>query len=250
MFIVWGKKHVYRRLGYVSDFCPICRKIQPFEVRRIGLAGHLYYISAGEGELVGHERTCQRCKIALEANPGNYTAILKNPAGDSELKTQTFPDIEEVLKDRLALEERVRTTPSTLSRSERNALIKTPFFLLSPRVEKRFASIHLDKEIGLALISAIMIMVLAPSVSQAMMPDSGELLLMGLMVSAVGLVVWQIAVSGRRFMKRQIIPTLAGCLRPLDPTQEELQAVLADLKQLGHKIGSKLQVPDLKAELK
>ena len=30
MFVVWGKKHVYRKLGYVADFCEICRGPKAF----------------------------------------------------------------------------------------------------------------------------------------------------------------------------------------------------------------------------
>lgn len=28
MFIIWGTKRVNTRLGYVADFCPICRDLQ------------------------------------------------------------------------------------------------------------------------------------------------------------------------------------------------------------------------------
>jgi len=41
MFIVWGKKIVYRKLGFVADFCPICRGPRAFELKRVGSASHL-----------------------------------------------------------------------------------------------------------------------------------------------------------------------------------------------------------------
>jgi len=76
-FIVWGKKRVTRNLGYVADFCPLCREPKPFLLQRIGMAGHVYYISAGEGELVGFHRTCQTCKTAFTADPHKIGSKLK-----------------------------------------------------------------------------------------------------------------------------------------------------------------------------
>src|SRR5258706_9118781 len=44
MFIIWGKKRVTKSLGYVADFCPLCRDVRTFELVRVGLAGHIYYL--------------------------------------------------------------------------------------------------------------------------------------------------------------------------------------------------------------
>jgi hypothetical protein len=59
------------------------------------------------------------------------------------------------------------------------------------------------------------------------------------------LVASQIALSGRRFMKRKVIPVLAASLRPLRPSQEELRGVLSELKLLKQKIGTKMKLTDL-----
>ncbi|MOA70717.1 hypothetical protein D3C78_1998120 [compost metagenome] len=56
--------------------------------------------------------------------------------------------------------------------------------------------------------------------------------------------------SGRRFMKRQVIPVLAEYLRPLQPTEQELKSVLSELKQFRHKIGAKLKLADLQDQMK
>jgi hypothetical protein len=78
MFIVWGKKAVYRKIGFVADFCAMCRTVKPFEIKRIGMAGHVYYITSGEGELLGYQRTCLSCKTAVDTDPNGYTAIEKS----------------------------------------------------------------------------------------------------------------------------------------------------------------------------
>lgn len=249
MFIVWGRKTVYRKLGYVADFCPICRGPQAFELQRIGSAGHVYYISSGEGELVGYQRVCEKCGTSLQAEPATYAAMSKTRAPLAELVKQTYPGMERVLQERLALEERVKLAPASLSKEERTALIRSPFVLLSPQVEKRFASTHLDKEVFFALVAALLLLSFGPALVGAIARDATELGVLVSLAAGVVLVGWQVATSGRRFMRRQVIPVLAASLRPLKPTDSELQAVLGELKQFRHKIGAKLALSDLRLAL-
>ena len=63
------------------------------------------------------------------------------------------------------------------------------------------------------------------------------------------LVIVQIALAGGRFMRREVLPVLAKCLRPLQPTPGELQAVMAELKTLRHKMATKLTLPELVAQI-
>jgi len=250
MFVVWGKKFVYRKVGYVADFCPICRTPKPFELKRVGLASHVYYISAGEGELAGHERTCRECGTSFQAEPTVYASISKLPAPLTQLAKQTYPHMNEVLRDRLALEETVQRAPSSLTSEQRYALIRSPFLLLSSKVEKRFASTHVDKEIGLSMVAALGLMFIGPSLVTAVALDSAELAILIFIALGLFLVTWQILGSGRRFMKRHLVSILAKSLRPLQPTERELRTVLAELKQLRHKIATKMKLADLQAHLR
>lgn len=246
MFIVWGKKIVYRKLGFVADFCPICRGPRAFEVKRVGSASHVYYISAGEGELVGYERVCQDCGTALNADPGAYAAFSKVCAPVPDLVKQTFPAMPQVLQERLALEEKVRHAPALLSQEERRALIRTPFVLLSPKVEKRFSSsTHIDKEVGMSLLAALLLLVFGPALGTAVAPDASDIAVLASLGMGVVLVGWQMALSGRRFMRRQVVPVLARSLRPLRPSEEELGMVLGELRQVRNKMGTKLVLSDL-----
>lgn len=249
MFIVWGKKHVYRKLGYVADFCPICRKPRAFELKRIGLAGHVYYITAGEGELVGHERTCLKCATILNANPANYASVSKKALTITELIKLTFPDIRDVHSDRLELEEKVQKTPALLTAEERDALIKSPFYILSPLVERRFASTHLDMEIGIAIVVAILLMTMGPAIVGKFAPDDMSQAVLVCIGIGASLVIWQLITAGRRYVQRQVAPILGITLKPLQPKESELLVVLAELKQLKHKMASKLKVTDIQKYL-
>ncbi len=250
MFIVWGTKIVYSTTGYVADFCPMCRDIRAFALRRVGAAGHVYYITAGQGKLVGYERSCQTCDTAYKAEPSHYISISKTLLPLPALIKSTYPTIAEALAERMELEQKIKQSPMLFSAEERRTLIRTPFLFLSPKVDQRFGSTHLDKEIGMAVAAAIALMFVAEPLGRLLTPDSPQQTLLGCLLLGLGLVVWQLAVSGRRYMQRTILPVLASTLRPLRPTELELKNTLAELRQLGHKMASKLSVADLQLHLK
>jgi len=249
MFIVWGKKLVHRKLGHVADFCPICRKPRAFVLRRVGSAGHLYYVTVSQGELVGYERTCVQCGTAFNAEPTHYATVAPKLLPLPELARQTFPDLEQAWKDRLDLERQLRSDPHALHADDRKALIRSPFLLLSPKVEKRFASTHFDKEVGIAALAALGLMIAGPATVRAVAPDAADLAVLVCMALGVLLVIVQIALAGGRFMRREVLPVLAKCLRPLQPTRGELEAVLAELKTLRHQMATKLKLPELVAQI-
>jgi hypothetical protein len=251
MIFIWGKKLVYRQLGHVGDFCPMCRAPRAFMVRRVGLAGHVYYITAGEGELVGHERTCKECGIELNANPATYASFSKTVLPLPELLAKTYPDFYEVLKPRLALEEQVRTAVGFIGAEERAQLIQLPFLLLSPKVESRLANVSFDLKAGLTILGAIILAPATIGLFTAFLPLGTEegYVIVPVLLIGVGLVIWQMAGVGKRFVKAKILPTLAKTLRPLKPREDEIQGVLDLLKKNKHKLGSRMKADDLMAAL-
>lgn len=249
MFIVWGRKLVYRKQGYVADFCPICRVPSAFELKRVGSAGHVYYVSVGEGQLVGYERTCQTCRTPLKAEPSTYASVAKAPAALPDLQAQTFPNLATALSERLALEERVRNTPASLTPDERQALIRSPFLILSSKVERRFKRTEFDGKAWLSVLGAIALMILGPILAVVVAPDSVDATIPVFIALGIALVVWQVIAGGRRFMQREIVPVLARALSPLSPTRTEVDATLQELRQAKHQIARKLRVDDLFAQL-
>ncbi|WP_374434669.1 hypothetical protein [Inhella sp.] len=142
--IIWGRKTVRTPLGYAADFCPICASAQAFEITRVGSAGHLYYISVGEGELVGYERRCLSCGIDLRAEPTGYAALAPTPLPLAALRKTTCPDLDEAYRAHLDQEDRIRFDPLGLPPQDRQALILQPFVLLAPKVTARFQTTSID----------------------------------------------------------------------------------------------------------
>jgi len=245
VFIVWGKKHVRKNLGYAADFCAICRGPQVFKLVRIGLAGHVYYISSGEGELLGYERECQQCHTLFNANPAAYQTLSKKKQALAELMATTFPGLPEVYKDRLELEEKVIKTPTLLTPQERESMIKIPFHLLSPLVERRMAQTHIDMGIGLALVGGIFFMSIVPALLMKILPFDAGPIFLACAIAALLVIGWQLLTAGSRYVKRRIIPVLGPSLKPLRPTENELNSALAELKANQQKMATRLKIVDL-----
>lgn len=242
MFVVWGRRITRKRLGYVADFCPVCRVQRAFELQAVRSTRHVYYLSLSRGQIVGYERKCRECGTSFKANAAAYTSVSKTCQPLEELKQLTFPTLDAATQEQLQLEERIRR--QRLSSSERHALIKAPFLFLSPKVERRFSSTHIDGGVGLALIAAIALLLGAPLAGK-LLPDSGVIVFVIALAIGLALVIWQVVESGSRFMRKEIVPVLAKSLEPLRPTSEELQAVLGELKQVKQKIGRKLKASEL-----
>lgn len=249
MFIIWGKKRVTRRLGYVADFCPICRGLQTFKLKRVGIAGHIYYISFGEGKLVGHLRTCAVCDVDLDAKAEGYREIHAKRLPAGELAPVTHPDWKQRYAKRLEIERELKSVFGKIDADTRRWLLREPFNLLAFKVEERFSATHFDLRTFVALLAGLLLVVPAATfLANRLASVGGEILAAGwiLAIVAVGWQMW--GISGRYF-REKIFPILVPALGPLKPTREELEQVLTESKARGEKLGKKLKLDELMAAL-
>jgi hypothetical protein len=247
--IIWGTKRVVRSLGFAADFCPLCREVRAFEVKRIGMAGHLYYISFGKGALVGHLRTCTTCRTDLNATPDVYARLNVEVLPPPQLQPLTFPNLGEVHGARLGIEKALKEPFAKLDPNARAALIKEPFILLSPKVETRFASLHVDGPTGLTLLGVVVALIFLPAMLSAAIPRYSAEILLLCIAAAIAAVAVQMVKSSDRFMRKEVLPVLVPALKPLKPTPQEIESVLKDMKSLGRRIGSKVKLQPLLAGL-
>ena len=243
MIFIWGKKHTYKKLGFVADFCPICRTVTTFRLDRVGLAGHVYYISFGKGELVGYTKTCMECKTALNGNPDLYREISKQPLALAQLLQSTFPNLQTHHAERLALEQAIRHSPASIPAETRYALLKEPFVLLNPVIEKRYSSTQIDKYTALTFLAAAGLVPLVTSLGEKIAPTHQEEVILGYMLAGLVAVAIQGFLQNTRFFEEEIFPVLLTTLKPLKPTAEEITAVMGEMKKADTKIGKKLKLP-------
>lgn len=199
--------------------------------------------------MLGYERTCQTCKTSYKSEQIRYAKLSKKPAQLEVLQRETFPDLEDALKDRLALEEKIKRSALQLPDGERIKLIREPFLLLAPKVEKYFASAHIDPQGLVSILLAWGVIVGGPVAVREFLPEQSQFALPASVLVGLLLVVSQVATAGRRYMRREIVPLLARALRPVKPKSDELATVLAEMKQARQKIAAKLKPKDLKKHL-
>jgi hypothetical protein len=248
MFIVWGKTIKRRKLGFVADFCAVCRDLRTFKVERIGSASHVYYISFGQGELVGHERTCAVCATPVKAVPETYTGMAKGIRPASELISETFPNYYTVYRELLERERKVRDTPSLLTPEERRARMREPFMVIAGLAQQKLSSTRVDWRVALAVFSFVPLFWLLGLVSKWVNgPNNDDPNPTGVFITLAlwaGIVFWEIFMSSRRYLLKNAAPQLAASLAPLKPSETELGRIIDELRQHKLKLG-KLRPSDL-----
>lgn len=244
-FIMWGKKTVHRRMGYVADFCAVCRGPRPFQLSRLAMASHVFYIPLREERTIAFHRTCHDCGVQIKANLDAYESISKRRIDIETLREKTYPRLFDVYANRLRIENKIESVTASLTVEERVALIRKSFMLVSQMVEQRFWSIRLDKETWLAVIGTIIAVLVGRLVTESFAPDQVRSMLVALLAGGALVIVWAFVTASRRFMTRKIIPPLSNSLKPLQPTLFEINTVLSEFKSMRYKLGSKLRSEEL-----
>lgn len=254
MVIPFGSKIVRRKRGYVADFCPICRTPQVFRLLRVISVGHIAYVTVGLGTVMDHERACLACRTAVRADPGFYASVSRARRPLAELMARTFPNDAGAVASlgaQLALAARIKQDPASLSAEERQALIRHPFLLLGPKVDEHFSRTGVDGPVMLAIVAAFALLVFLPEIAMKVTAstDAQPWLFISCALG-LALVAWQLVESGRRFMRREVLSALELALRPLRPTDGELDAVLRELRKVHPVLAHKVDAANLQARLR
>jgi hypothetical protein len=245
MIFIWGKKVVRRKVGFVADFCPMCRDPRPFRLYEVRRIGHIYYVSLGRGDLLGYERVCEGCTMALHGEPRNYASTSKKVASVDVLMQRTYPNLRDVYAERLRIEDTVRYSPRELPMDVREALIKQPFVLLSPVVEAKFRQTSIDAVSGGVLVGSLVAFFGALIVGPSIVPDYVPQLISAVGLVGVTAIIWAFATGAKRYVRGVILPRVAKTLRPLQPSDVEISAVLSDMRRARGKLALKLQSKDV-----
>jgi len=134
----------------------------------------------------------------------------------------------------------------------RASLIKEPFHLLAPIVEKRLSATHIDRYVGITLLLTVAGTILVANVFKMFGPFAIEhegtavLITLGIGLVATGIQGYK---SIGRYLEREVYPKITRSLRPLKPSQSELEAVFAELKRADFKLAKKAKLKDLLEEL-
>lgn len=250
MVIVSGTQQKIKKLGYVAEYCPICRSIEPFKISKVGMEDHIFFIPLGMKNVTGHLGMCMSCSDSREVDAMIYSDIAKKQGSDIEaLIKKTYPKIREVYAERLELEARLIT--GNLTPEEREFLIMEVFQIYGKRTDEHFHAAFQAKGPGgwaflITIAVSVTLLIMNMKYDYALeerdsyLAGVGIFFLLGLFTS----VVLMFLEPGRSF-KTKIIPQLAAALVPLKPGRDELTVCLTKMERAGFKIGKKTKVETL-----
>ena len=237
MFIIWGKKLVRRKGGFVGHFCPICRALSTFRATDIYRVPHVYFIPLGGGDAIVTELGCRGCQCvlgisALSAQPDS----IEQPCS-AEFAARTSPWGVDRLLARVSLEEQLGN--GTLPDEARRGLLAEPFDAL-----EYFARAKATRGSDQSITAVISLFAIIGGIASAFMwfavfdpvPPRPPFLLWTILVTivSVAMIAWTLyrAFRGQSRVARSpvVLAPLATALRPLHPTIVEIEQTLATLR--------------------
>ncbi len=251
MLIISGKRRSKKRLGFVADFCPVCREITAFSIHRFAMKEHLYGISLAEGKTLGHAGFCTRCGTQIAMDATIYASYATEPGNRvEELARKTFPYLRQARAERLALEEKLRI--GRLSPWEREKLMLEPLTVFAELCEAKFGemSLHLGGRGGWGLlgsfaVAAILFMVVNTHGFPEEYRTTGSMAAVGIFLAGFLYFFVNLFKEARRIYVREYLPPLGKALAPLRPKKEELEAYLERYRRAGFQLGKKARADEL-----
>lgn len=251
--LIHGTKFRERKLGWVAEFCPICRTVRACRFIRIGLVHHIYFVGFGSGTLIGFQAECSECKTRISTEENRYRLIeKKNPADLAALTAASFPNLPEILGERLTVEKQLRDAPDTITAELRRTMIAEPFSVLNPEVESRHRQTEFDKPAAVGCLGTV-IVVAAGVFGFTYVPkewdDVAGITLLTLAAIGIIYTIVQLCLVNRRYYRRLTLPRLVRALRPLKPEAGELEAAILRCREVGMRIGKQTKAADILRQL-
>jgi hypothetical protein len=255
LLLHWRKKNVETPVGFVADFCPICRDIRSFRLMRMGIAMSFVEIPLGQGKEVGHYIECTECKVPFWAEEQKYSFVAEANQPDIDLLVETTNlPLRFAYANRLELEGELRKRTARLSRDIRTSLLMEPLIALSLMVEKRFAdSGRIDAQSSFGCLGTVVVVAGALFYSTRLRGPAQDraLVVMGILLAiGVGYNLLQLHDAPGRFVKTEVARTAARALKPLGPSRTELEDCLKKCRQMDLRIGKVLKPEWLWAKLR
>ena len=228
MFFIWGTRHTSKKLGFVAEECPRCQEVRCVKVNRLGMAGHIFFVSFSSGNLVGFAAECQQCNGVFDVLPMNYARMERS---------------KKMPMDALVAATHPRLEPNNVQAQEashRSAELRDPFVRFGASLQDRYRNgKRFDMLSGLTLLATFFVPIPLGLFAASVFPSAqNPLMLAGLMLFPVGLVATSVFMyrEPRRFFDRQLRNELVKNLKPLNASQTELDACLGSLKKYGYRI--------------
>ena len=234
MIILFGRKTKERPLGWVAEFCPICREIQACELRSLERVFHLYLVPLSRRQ-IAEELICTECGYGARIAAKQFRYVAEKRASTHALEASTNDDLRAVIHDRLAFESRLKS--GSLSHEERIDAIAEPLALAQPYIENRARRGGSESMLAV-LIFVLMIacVVTAVVILDPQVPNWLKITAGAGSSGLLAVIIYLSATQSRREARRFGLPLVARSLAPLHPRRDEIEQALSKLRESRKKV--------------
>jgi hypothetical protein len=237
-------------VGWVAEYCVICRDVHAHSMK---------HVTDGESSQQVPTVTCNGCGLVSQTVAERYHAIVPVPPTETEaLVRTTFPNLPlaqggRVLFDKAAI-------AGDLPVSARADAVREPFELVSYLGKRKqgwlptiMACLVLSFFTFIAGIGVMTKLtrkgVLQDAPSGAATPTQVAIVVTPPLLTVVGLVGWQVH-RNRKLRDHRVLSMLARSLRPIRPTDEELDAVAHWMKAARSPLHGMFDIEELRVRIR
>ncbi len=251
-------------LGWVADFCAICRSLRPFLLRTSHLIeSEVHFIAVvpmiHETDLgvIGYDRVCDNCGFCTPARPEDYSSVIKiRPDSFDELLNSSQPGAKMRFADRLKLESEV--SRGALTPEQRRSFLAETLYSLDPHLG-RILPPPIRRWHWLTPLGVLAASVLLGFASEFCRDGRAQSVMSGIAgLGAIAGAIWLVSVGIRAwlrpaFVRRTLLleafPLLVRAWSPLRPTRDEVESAVSEARRTGSRLGRELSVDRLMIEL-
>lgn len=223
MLVVWGKNVKFKTFGYAADFCPMCREICCFALNSFQQSSHVYYVEVGGVKELFRYRTCTQCGIDIVDYTDRYKWISPGKMGLPELIPETFPNIHEHYKDRLALEHRLINEPESVTATEKLDLFFELLSILELRVTRTLASKSFLSDLFIQMLLCVVAIGAGPFLASMIDSNYRDQIYFGLIGITFVFGVYQTFRVRKQRVLVYFLRRLILSMRPLNLTPEQIE---------------------------
>jgi hypothetical protein len=226
---------IFKKLGWVADFCPFCREFTAARLTEVLWAGDDLF-SCFRRDHVRQECECLACGGKFGTHElKNFRPRRRRPKPGENIEAliaATQPAARTEYSWRLEAEEAVRDNPLSLTPEARWTLLVEPFRITKGHAEAMSRSGWLDWIALGEMATSWTVAIASWPWALGQRDEEWVYLSVALVILAFLDSVWSLFKAARRRVRRVFLPLLKMALDPLEPGIEEIEHYWPELK--GH----------------
>ena len=235
-----------RPIGVTSDYCPVCRKECRFRLAQAEHKRYFLCMDKGRHGHPHHELTCMTCDCRVERPiEERPISILPDPKSSATFEPDMLPIVCKRIENCTAMEQ--TRAEGKLKPAEREEMIRHAFFCFA----RLYDEDTFERLTPLARLMILVVSLIVAGAGYYAWTRTGSHTPIIFAAIAIALVFLSIIYWASRHSPRKRVRTwLAMALLPMDPTNEEIRVIRAELQRSRLKAGFQIRADKVLAKIK